>query len=151
MKGNISLTDFIKQVKEELKAAIDDKDPFFEMGDVELEVSLAVEAEGSAKTKLYVIELGGKAKGVQTHVARIKLHPFVEDLSPQTASTQGSKHTVGKVVNGAVKNVSVKRTTSSQGPTTHRPPRASKEGATVNVKAPASKPRVKPTASKPSK
>lgn len=151
MKGNISLTDFIKQVKEELKAAIDDTDPFFEMGDVELEVSLAVEAEGSAKTKLYVIELGGKAKGVQTHVARIKLHPFVEDLSPQRALIPGTKHTAGEVVGGEVKTVSVKRTTSSQGPTTLRPPRASREGSAVKIKAPASKSRAKPTASKPSK
>lgn len=79
MKGNISLTDFIKEVKGELRAAIDNEDPFFEMGEVELEVTFALDIGGKAGVKLVVLDLGGETKATQTHKVKIKLHPFVEE------------------------------------------------------------------------
>ncbi|OWP50276.1 trypco2 family protein [Pseudomonas nitroreducens] len=147
MKGNISLTDFIKQVKEELKAAIDDNEPFFEMGDVELEVSFAVEAEGSAKFKFYVLDIGGKAKASQTHVARIKLHPFVEDPAPQTMPirkpTVAAKSAGGVVLAGATRGVSGGQVVST------RAPRASHDGKKATVKSPSGKPKAKSSTAKP--
>ena len=45
MKGNISLETFIRQVKEELVAALDSSgDPFYELETVQLEVTFALEA-----------------------------------------------------------------------------------------------------------
>ncbi|MGP1720655.1 trypco2 family protein [Shewanella frigidimarina] len=85
MKGNISLKSFIEEVKNELKASINDEDPFFELGDVELEVSFALDAEAKAGAKLYVIDVGGSTKATQTHKVKITLTPFVvSDHKPAT-------------------------------------------------------------------
>ena len=57
MKGAISLRDFIEQVKQELvEAQSTPKEAFYELHDVELEVSFALEAEGGGKAKLVVVE-----------------------------------------------------------------------------------------------
>ncbi|PIK80030.1 MULTISPECIES: trypco2 family protein [unclassified Pseudomonas] len=79
MKGMISLVDFIKEVKQELRAAVDKEDPFFEMGDVELEVTFALDATAKAGAKLFVVDIGGETKATQTHKVKVMLHPFVED------------------------------------------------------------------------
>ena len=88
MKGNISLKSFIEEVKNELKASINDKDPFFELGDVELEVSFALDAEAKAGAKLFVVDVGGSTKATQTHKVKLTLTPFVEfDSKPSTPIT----------------------------------------------------------------
>ena len=75
MKGNISLKEFIKEVKEDLQSAINKEDPFFYMGEVELEISFALNAEASAGAKFVVIDVGGKTKATQSHKVKIKLIP----------------------------------------------------------------------------
>lgn len=88
MKGNISLKSFIEEVKNELKASINDEDPFFELGDVELEVSFALDAEAQAGAKLFVVDVGGSTKATQTHKVKLTLTPFVEsDSKPSTPIT----------------------------------------------------------------
>lgn len=77
IKGGISLKDFICQVKEELKSAVDNENPFFHMNEVELEVSFTLEVGGGGKAKLMVVEVGGQTKATQAHTVRIKLEPFV--------------------------------------------------------------------------
>jgi hypothetical protein len=92
MKGNISLKSFIEEVKNELKASINDEDPFFELGDVELEVSFALDAEAKAGAKLYVIDVGGSTKATQTHKVKLTLTPFVEsDNKPATPVISGGQ------------------------------------------------------------
>lgn len=78
MKGMISLVDFIKEVKKELRAAVDTENPFFEMGEVELEITFALDASAKAGLKLVVADFGGETKATQTHKVKVKLHPFVE-------------------------------------------------------------------------
>ncbi|CRM12579.1 hypothetical protein [Pseudomonas sp. 24 E 13] len=89
MKGNISLSDFIKEVKAELIESIDNDTPFFEMGEVQLEVSFSLDASAKAGAKLLVLDIGGSTKATQTHKVTIKLHPFVyadadEEMHPIT-------------------------------------------------------------------
>ncbi|UVL01382.1 trypco2 family protein [Pseudomonas sp. B21-048] len=74
----ISLVDFIKEVKQELRAAVDTEDPFFEMGEVELEITFALDASAKAGLKLVVADFGGETKATQPHKVKVKLHPFVE-------------------------------------------------------------------------
>lgn len=87
MKGMISLVDFIKEVKKELRAAVDNEDPFFEMGEVELEVSFTLDASAKAGVKLLVADIGGQTKATQMHKVKIKLHPFVELEAEQLPSS----------------------------------------------------------------
>lgn len=90
MKGMISLVDFIKEVKQELRAAVDKDDPFFEMGDVELEVTFALDATAKAGAKLFVVDIGGETKATQTHKVKVKLHPFIEEDSLQQIPAQSA-------------------------------------------------------------
>ena len=73
MKGNISLQEFIDEVKAELKEANKTDDPFFEIEGVELEVSFALEAQGKGRLKFWVVDVGGGAKAHQTHKVTLKL------------------------------------------------------------------------------
>ena len=84
MKGNISLKEFITEVKEELKSAIDNDDPFFVLGDVELEVTFGLDATAKAGMKLVVFDLGGETTATQTHKVKLTLSPFVEQNPIQT-------------------------------------------------------------------
>jgi hypothetical protein len=60
MKGKISLRQFIEDVKVELREAQDRSgDPFYELHEVELEVSFSLEMQGGGKAKLVVVELVG--------------------------------------------------------------------------------------------
>lgn len=97
MKGMISLVDFIKEVKQELRAAVDKEDPFFEMGDVELEVTFALDATAKAGAKLFVVDIGGETKATQTHKVKVKLHPFVDDDAPQQIPAQRAQKVSGLV------------------------------------------------------
>lgn len=85
MKGMISLADFIKEVKADLLSAIDTDTPFFEIGDVELEVAFALDASAKAGAKLFVVDIGGETKATKTHKVKVKLHPFVKDKQPVSA------------------------------------------------------------------
>jgi hypothetical protein len=78
MKGNISIKDFISQVKEELVDAVDDETPFFELGEVELEVAFVLDTKAKAGARLFVVDVGGEATATQTHRVRLKLTPFVD-------------------------------------------------------------------------
>ncbi|EIJ0985533.1 hypothetical protein LH715_004518 [Vibrio vulnificus] len=91
MKGNISLKAFIEEVKEELRNSINDDDPFFIMGDVELEVSFALDAEAKAGAKLFVVDVGGSTKATQTHKVKLTLSPFVENVETNHKSNIPSK------------------------------------------------------------
>ena len=108
MKGNISIKDFISQVKEELVNAIDDKTPFFELGEVELEVAFVLDTKAKAGAKLFVVNVGGEATATQTHRVRLKLTPFVEARSEGELPTKTRKKVAFKK-KVAKKNGPVKR------------------------------------------
>ena len=78
MKGRISLNDFIHRVKAELVAAQQTRqgDPFYELKEVSLEVSFAVDASAKAGFDLYVVDLSGETKAQQTHKVTLKLTPL---------------------------------------------------------------------------
>lgn len=91
MKGHISLKDFIKSVKEDLKSALDTKNPFFHMDEVELEVSFILDAEAQAGARFLVVDIGGKTKASQCHKVRMKLIPFVGEEIVTTGPQGSSK------------------------------------------------------------
>lgn len=79
MRKSIGLGDFIKKVKEELVAAQDNSDKgFYELREVELEVSFGVDAEGGAKGTLFVVELGTHVKSTALQKVKLKLVPVVK-------------------------------------------------------------------------
>lgn len=68
---NLSLEEFIYHVKSELLAAQkkhEGEDAYFELQNVELQVSIAVNRTGSGKVKVYVAELGADVAKEFTHV-----------------------------------------------------------------------------------
>jgi hypothetical protein len=85
MKGRISIKEFIQRVKEELVDAQDKTgSPFYELNEVTLEISFALEATGKAGFDLYVVELGSEAKAQQSHKVSLKLTPLrVQRTLPQ--------------------------------------------------------------------
>lgn len=77
MKGRISISGFIREVENELTVAQATAGrPYFEVAEVTLEVSFALDASAKAGSKLFVIELGGETKAQQTHKAVLKLKPL---------------------------------------------------------------------------
>ncbi len=82
----MKLRDFIYEVREELLAAENQSDPFFELGDVQLEINFALEAKGEVKGKLVVVELGGETTTSQTHKVLVTLKPV------SVISEDGKKH-----------------------------------------------------------
>jgi len=79
MKAQISLGDFIKDVKKELIEAQDTSgDPFFELEEVHLEVSFVLDTSAKAGGKLLVVELGGETKAQQTHKVSLTLRPLLK-------------------------------------------------------------------------
>lgn len=93
MKGDISLRTFIGEVKKELLASVDDATPFFDMGEVELEVSFTLEASAKAGFKFVVVNADASTKASQTHKVKVKLTPFlVKDAPPG-----GAPEEVGEV------------------------------------------------------
>jgi hypothetical protein len=74
----IELAEVIGELRRELQQAMraGEGEPLqFELGPVELEVTVAVEkgVGGGAKVRFWVIELGGDAKATQATTQRIKL------------------------------------------------------------------------------
>ena len=77
MKGNISIGDFINQVKDELIESQKKSDnDFYELKEVNLEISFVLEASGGAKAKLLVAEFGGETTAEQTHRVSLRLEPL---------------------------------------------------------------------------
>ena len=83
IKGNISLKDFIEEVKNELKSAVDEETPFFLMDEVELEVSFTLDAKAQGSAKLVVLDVGGDVKASQAHRVKLKLTPIHESSRPK--------------------------------------------------------------------
>ncbi|EGQ9313369.1 hypothetical protein F7U73_21010 [Vibrio vulnificus] len=88
IKGNISLKDFIEEVKSELKSAVDEETPFFLMEEVELEVSFMLDAKAQGSAKLVVLDVGGNVQASQVHRVKLKLTP-IHDPSKSKASSKG--------------------------------------------------------------
>ncbi len=82
----MKLRNFIQEVREELLAVENESDPFFELGDVQLEINFAVEVTGGAKAKFVVVELGGKTTASETHKVTVTLKPL------PIVAPDGSKH-----------------------------------------------------------
>jgi len=103
MKGKISLKEFIHQVKKELVDAQEGiGDPFYELENVELEVSFAIDVKGESKLDLVVIELGAEANAQQLHKVTLSLKPLTkETLSEKPAKSGGGLHSdgIGKQLN----------------------------------------------------
>ena len=87
MKGNISLKNFIEDVKNELREASESDDPFFIMNEVELEVSFALDTKGKAGAKLIVFDIGGEVNAAQMHKVKLKLTPFKEEKNTSNLSS----------------------------------------------------------------
>jgi hypothetical protein len=78
MEGSIELSALIKELRQELSEAMRagaDEDLRFELGPVELELSVAVERSGgpNAKVRFWVVEVGGDAKVSSATAQKIKL------------------------------------------------------------------------------
>lgn len=82
MKGDISLRSFIGEVKKELLASVDDTNPFFDIGDVELEVSFTLDVAAEGGVKFVVVNAGASTKASQTHKVKLKLTPFLVKDAP---------------------------------------------------------------------
>ena len=91
MKGKISLKDFIQEVKEDLRSALNESDPFFTMDKVTLEVSFGLEIETGGEAKFVVFKLGSKAKAEQTHKVTLELTPFILGDTNETTSENKPK------------------------------------------------------------
>jgi hypothetical protein len=89
--GNLSLTSFIKEVKDEIEEAIKVEDKFFILNDIELEVSFSLQSEAGGSFKLFVAEVGGKATASQTHKVKLNLTPIGTPISNSNSSGQRLK------------------------------------------------------------
>ncbi|GAA4105582.1 trypco2 family protein [Actinomadura miaoliensis] len=91
----IELSTVIQQLRRELGAAVDaaaSERLRFELGPIELEVTVAVTEEGGAqgKVKFWVVELGGDLKDTHATTQRIKL-----TLQPTVAGSSEPPHVSG--------------------------------------------------------
>lgn len=87
MKGRISLGDFIHEVKKELVEAQDDSDQaFYELHEVQLEASFAVDVSAKAGVKLVVLGVGGESKAQQTHKVTLTLTPIAREEKAKRAT-----------------------------------------------------------------
>lgn len=134
MKGMISLVDFIKEVKKELRAAVDEDDPFFEMGDVELEVTFALDASAKAGAKLFVVDIGGETKATQSHKVTVKLHPFLESDSSQQTPKERTRKGGGVATPQKGSKQNNKKTSETHSTRTRVAPTAHKNGHATLVR-----------------
>ena len=103
MKGNISLGAFIKDVKDELVRAQEGVgDPFYELKEVNLEVSFGLDASGKGGARLFVVELGAETKASQTHKVILKLEPIVQHRNKPKTQGEESKGTGGLQYRGPI-------------------------------------------------
>jgi hypothetical protein len=85
----IELSEMISELRRELDQAIDagaDERLRFELGPVEVEVTVGVDSKGTAgaKVRFWVVELGGDAELARSSLQRIKL-----TLQPRLTGTRG--------------------------------------------------------------
>jgi hypothetical protein len=90
----LALTEVIAQLRAELAEAMlagQDEELLFELGPVELELTVGVdkEAKPGAKVKFWVLELGAETKLASTSTQRIKL-----TLDPRHAAHPGRRPTI---------------------------------------------------------
>ena len=78
MKGNISIGDFIKDVKKELTQS-QKENAFFNLKEVNLEITFILDASEDTKGKLFVVEAGETMNASQTHKVTLKLDPTAHD------------------------------------------------------------------------
>ncbi len=92
MKGNISISDFINDVKKELTQS-QKENAFFNLKEVNLEITFILDASADTKGNLFVVEAGGEMNASQTHKVTLKLDPTPHDVSfvGGVASTQFTK------------------------------------------------------------
>ena len=74
MKGNISIGDFIKDVKNELTQS-QKENVSFNLKEVNLEISFVLDTSPDTKGKLFVVEAGEAINALQTHKVTLKLDP----------------------------------------------------------------------------
>ncbi|WP_405192522.1 trypco2 family protein [Streptomyces anthocyanicus] len=96
----IELSDVIRDLRTQLGQAIEagaDQELELELGDIELELSVALEKSGggTAKVKFWVVELGGNGKKGRTDTQLLKL-----TLQPRLKSTGRRPHVSGAAVPG---------------------------------------------------
>ncbi len=83
VKGRISLSEFIKETKQELRSAVDEDDPFFYLDRVDLEVTFGLDVEAKVGAKFFVFDAKTSVQGVQTHKVTMSLTPFLPPSSPK--------------------------------------------------------------------
>lgn len=86
----IDLVDVIRDLRSQIgqaQVASAGEDLQFEVGPIELEMSVAVTAEvsGQAKVRFYVLELGGGGKDSEVSTQRMKI-----TLTPRTKGSEGA-------------------------------------------------------------
>ena len=86
----IELAEVIRQLRLELdkaRTAAEGEDLRFELGPIDLELTVGLEAAGGAEVKVrfWVVELGGDARATSTSTQRIKL-----TLNPTTGTLASS-------------------------------------------------------------
>ena len=102
MKGNISLKDFITEIRTELEQAqVPEKDAFFALQEVQLEVSFALDASAKGSGKFIVVDVAGETKATQTHKVTLKLVPPAKRASAmdltEIISSIGNKKRPGDI------------------------------------------------------
>ncbi|TNZ67194.1 hypothetical protein CGK42_22325 [Vibrio parahaemolyticus] len=88
-KGNVSLKDFIEEVKSELKSAVGEETLFFLMEEVELEVSFTLDAKAEGSAKLVVLDVGGNVQASQVSSSKIEINSDSRTVETQAFSKGG--------------------------------------------------------------
>src|SRR2546425_6342136 len=84
--GQIGITGFVNQIRDELLKAQEAKQHIFTLDTVELEIKFVTEKEAKAGIKFWVASLGGKYSREQTHSVKLRLKPF-SSTAQNTLST----------------------------------------------------------------
>jgi hypothetical protein len=97
---SVDLTEFIAQLREQLSEAMragEEAELQFELGPIEMELTIAAEKAGgpNAKVRFWVVELGGDLKASSSTTQRIKLM-----LEPKRRGHQGRPTISGDEVLG---------------------------------------------------
>lgn len=94
----IELADVVRDLRAELdraRAAAEDEELRFDLGPIELEVTVGLEREGGAgaKVRFYVVELGGDAHVTASSMQRVKLtlRPTIAGRSGEGVSIAGGE------------------------------------------------------------
>jgi hypothetical protein len=95
MHRNISLKEFIEDVRAEILDSIKPvEESVFELEDLELEVSFALEFEAGGKAKFFVVGAEAKASGTQTHKVKLKLRPLAPPRQRELRAGRQEQETV---------------------------------------------------------